>query len=310
MPWVTSNIYPSSSAFYSPVTACPTSWTPVATHTTGVDQWVTGETALQCCPDGFVGDGGSGCRPGSSGSWPVVECGEADEDENELKTYSAAAWPSTAIASITALQLRYQASDIGSVSTTSGAPTSTGSNGEGGSGNGGGGLSTAAIAAIATVIPLVFIIGALAAFFLWRRRKHRKQAVALLASKSLLDEKAGRPPGSLEAVSKSDLKNSATGIGGGTTIAAVNKDSSPHETPEWNAELDASEAERQRLMSPTSTVPVSATSTGDGSEAAELGGMARVRRKPIQPVELDSTPMTAEVGDAYIPYRAGGVEER
>lgn len=306
MPWVTPNVYPSSSAFYSPATACPTSWTAVATQTSGTDQWVDGETALSCCPDGYDSDGRNGCRPGANGVYPVVVCGEADADENELQTYTGGAWPATAIASISALRLRYQASDIGSGSATSGSSSATDSSRSGGNTTDSG-LSTGATAAIATVIPLGIIIAALVAFLFWRRRKHRKTAAAL-ASQNLVNDKAAHSPAGYNAAGSAyhpvpgDSKTAHL-----TPVAAASGPrTSHHETPEWNAELDASEAERQRLVSPTVAPPASAT---DGSVgASELGGLARVQRKPIAPVEMDGTPVRAEVGDAYIPYRLGREE--
>jgi len=78
--------------------------------------------------------------------------------------------------------------------------------------------------------------------------------------------------------------------------AAVHQSTSNvHETPEWNAEMDATEAERERLV----------TSHYESGDAVELGGTLRVARKPIPPVEIDGVPVRAEVGDAYIPYRPG-----
>ncbi|KAF1940865.1 hypothetical protein EJ02DRAFT_455663 [Clathrospora elynae] len=299
MPWVTSNIYPSPSAFYSPATACPDSWTAVATQTSGGD-WIKGETALQCCPGGFDSDGGSGCRPGSGESWPVVECGEADAEENKMRTYVGVSWPAGVTASVGALQLRYQGSDVRSVNPTDSSPAETGRSGSGsesGEGGGEGGLSTGTIAGIAIAITLVLIIGALAAFLLWRRRKHRK--TALLASKGPGGEKAGRgASGSVQStahhsIAKAPIEVTAAGTG-----------RVQYETPEWNVEMDATEAERQKLVTAYHT-PISASTADSGTKAAELGGMARVARKPIAPVEIDSTPVIPEVGDAYIPYRPG-----
>ncbi|KAL6707199.1 hypothetical protein ACN47E_004746 [Coniothyrium glycines] len=332
MPWVTSNIYPSPSAFYSPATACPESWTAVATQTSGSVQWLDGETALNCCPNGFESDGGTGCRQGNSGTWPVVECGEADAEENNLRTYTGGAWPAAATPSITALQLRYQGSDIGSASATSSSPSSTGSS----TGNNvsGSGLSAGAIAAIATVIPLALIIGALAAFFLYRRRRNRKLA-ATHANQSPT-EKSSRPPSSSEnayayhsLASSKDAGHASTpatttNSNPAAAAAAAAAPAAPltaaahrpdyhapaHETPEWNAELDSLEPERQRLVSSTASPPSTPAPTASAapqhSNASELGGLARVPRKPIAPVEIDSTPVIPEVGDAYIAYRVGG----
>jgi hypothetical protein len=315
MPWVTSGISPSPSAFYSPATACPDSWTPVATQMSASsqndgDRWIDGEVGLQCCPNGMVGDGATGCRPGSSGSWPVVECGEADAEENEQRTYNGASWPASATPSIIALQLRYQPSDVGSANPTA-SSTSASETGAGGSegskdGGEGGGLSTGATAAIATVIPLVLIIGALAAFLLWRRKKNRK--AALVAGKEHADEKAGRPSGSVTGTT-----HHAVAAGSDLKAPFATAPTSHHETPEWNVEMDATEAERQKLVGPYQSPisatsfqsPVSASTAGNPSDAAELGGVARLPRKPIAPVEIDSTEVRAEVGDAYIPYRPG-----
>lgn len=318
MPWVTSNSYPSESAFYSPATACPDSWSAVATQVAengegSDDRWIDGEIGLQCCPEGFQADGRRGCRPGGSGSWPVVECGEADEEENELRTYDATSWPTSATPSVTALMLRYQPSDTGSAGMTASQASETGSSATGGSGSdngngigsGGsddGGLSTGATAAIATIIPLVLIIGAIAGFFLWRHKKNRNAAAALAAQNSG-DEKAGPPSGSVAAASPTTHHS----ISKGTAAAYVAGSSqTPHETPEWNIEMDATEAERQKLVNPFEAQ--SAAGSDGRGEAVELAGMVRVPRKPIAPVELDGTSAVAEVGDAYIPYRPGAEE--
>lgn len=281
MPWVTSNIYPSTSAFYSPATACPTSWTAVATQTSGstAEQWVDGETAISCCPSGFQSDGGSGCRPGSQGNWTVVECGDADADENELKTYAAAAWPATATASVSALHIRYQASDIASASATAASASSSASNGGGG---GSKGLSTGVTAAIAAVAAIVFLAGVLGVFLLWRRRRHQKAAAAS-ASDGLAGEKGGQA-----GISRAYM--GAAGLRGGASPGG----SSSNETPEWNAELDASELDQQRLVS---AARMSAMSYESG-EPSELGGISR---KPISPVEIDGKPVTAELEDTYVP---------
>lgn len=317
MPWVTSNVYPSPSAFYSPATACPAKWTAVATQTAangeGSDnRWIDGEIGLQCCPDGFQADGRDGCRPEGSGRFPVVECGEADAEENELRTYDGGAWPATATPSITALHLRYQPSDTGgtnsptasSTEATSTGATSSQSPGGGSGGDSGNGISTGAIAAIATIIPLVIIIGALAMFLLWRRKK--KNGKAAIALKNLGDEKDDYPLRSVD-----DTANQAAStrhdMPKGTTAAAYYTGSSqhPHETPEWNVEMDAVEAERLKVTGTSAQQSSSPVSPESGVEATELAGLARVPRKPIAPIELDSTPVIPEVGDAYIPYRPG-----
>jgi hypothetical protein len=38
---------------------------------------------------------------------------------------------------------------------------------------------------------------------------------------------------------------------------------------------------------------------------SELGGMGRVARKPVVPVEMEGSSVPVEVGDAYIAYRPG-----
>jgi hypothetical protein len=321
MPWVTPNIYPNTAAFYSPATACPTSWAAVSTATSG-NQWVNGETGLTCCPPGFEGDGRGGCKVGTA-TYPAVECGEADAEENNNRVYTSGQLPPRATASITALKLRYQASDIGSASATRSSPANTGSgsNGNGSGNTGGGGLSTGAKAAIGTVIPLVFIIGAFAFALLWRRRKQKKAAMALAARNA--DEKDTRTSGSVTDTAYHPHPQSAAFVdskhpplAAGVAAAGHPHRSEPHinanETPEWNVEMDATEAERQGLVAnqyqsssatPSSAVPNSALS--NEPDTSELAGTARMQRKPIAPVEMDGTGVRAEVGDAYIPYRPG-----
>ncbi|KAF2833988.1 hypothetical protein CC86DRAFT_17873 [Ophiobolus disseminans] len=301
MPWVTPNVYPSSGAFYSPATACPSSWSAVSTATSG-DQWASGETALTCCPSGFEGDGRGGCRVGSTGTFPVVQCGEADAEENENRIYTAGQWPATATPSITALHLRYRASDIGSASATGTSPSNTGgSENSNANGAGNGGLSTGAKAAIGTVIPLIFILSALAFLLLWRRRKQKKSVLAL-AARNMTDSKPSSAPASSHGSSYPPPAHEPKNMLSGAAIAP-NGTTNVHETPEWNVEMDATDAERQALVS-NRYERVSANSHGNG--ASELGGLARVPRKPIAPVEMDGTGVRAEVGDAYIPYRPGG----
>jgi hypothetical protein len=303
MPWVTPNVYPNSAAFYSPVTACPTSWTAVSTATTG-DQWVTGEKGLVCCPTGFEGDRRGGCKPGTSGTFPVVQCGDADAEENENRVYTAGTWPATVTANVTALQLRYRETDVGSASTSSGGSSLSSSVGpSNGNDSERSGLSIGVKAAIGTIIPIILIIAALSFVLLWRRRKRKKASMALVA-KNMEDGKRGRSPRSLEVLQPHthllDTKDPDTTAAG--AVAATHRvNSNLHETPEWNVELDVTEAKHQHLISARSLTGL-ASSRG-GQEANELSGLARVPRKPIQPVEIDSTPVLAEVGDAYIPYR-------
>lgn len=299
MPWVTPNVYPNPTAFYSPATACPTSWAAVSTMTTG-DQWVTGEKGLACCPAGLEGDGRGGCKIGNSGMWPVVECGEADAEENENRIYAAGQWPASATVSIPALHLRYQASDIGLPSATGSLQPSTASTT--GSAHGSGGLSTAAKAAIGTVIPLIFILAALAFFILWRRRKQKK---ARVIGANLVTEKSTAQSDSSRDSSHQQTPYFVKGSTPSGATTAHSNSPGTHETPEWNVEMDATDGERQPLVSGLKA-PVTNETSGD-TDVSELGGLARLKRKPIPPVEIDSTPVVAEVGDAYIPYRPEAV---
>lgn len=302
MPWVTPNVYPNPTAFFSPATACPSAWSAVSTATSG-EQWVSGETGLSCCPQGFEGDGRGGCRVGNSGTFPVVECGEADAEENENRVYTAGQFPAGVTPAVRPLMLRYRASDVAEGRAS---PGSTGpSSGGNGSGNGGsgGGLSTGAKAAIGTAIPLFFIIGALALLMFYRRRKHKKDAMAL-AAKNMAEEKASPPPPSHSSHAPASDSKYIPAVAAGHH-ALSNSHAPPHHTPEWNTELDATEAERQKLVPQYAQYdPTSATS--HGTDASELGGIARMQRKPIAPVEIDGRSVRAEVGDAYIPYRLGG----
>ncbi|KZM20118.1 uncharacterized protein EKO05_0007472 [Ascochyta rabiei] len=309
LPWATSGV-PSSAAFYSPATACPTSWTAVATRTAaeGANDWTDGETAIECCPQGFVGGTGGMCNPGSSGTTPVVRCGEADAEENVNLVYTAGSWPASVTARVTALQLRYQPTDIESSASLTGSSSgstsaSTGSSSPGAGNSVGGGLSTGAKAAIGTVVPLVFILGTLAAFLLWRRRRHRKAAVAL--SKDVGDGHEAKQ--SYKAVAQSPYNDAKSGPNMLPVAAVAGATQNvQHEAPEWNAELDATEAERRRYMAVQGSLfPATASGAGDAassggvSEANELGGMIRMNRKPVAPAELDSTPLTMEMdGDA------------
>lgn len=224
---------------------------------------------------------------------PVVRCGEADAEENENAVYTAGSWPASASAQVTALQLRFQPSDVGvTASATGSSSSSTSTSGSTGSGNETSGLSTGVKAAIGTTIPLVFILGALAAFLLWRRRKHRSAAKL---SRDLGDGHETKQ--SYEEVPQQTYMDNK-----GMSAAAVPgvPKHDHHETPEWNAELDATEAERRRYMAVQGSLfpPVNggqAASPGGASEASELGGMMRVGRKPVAPVELDSMPVTMEL---------------
>lgn len=310
MPWVTPGIYPATDAFYSPATACPDAWTAVSTSTAGTNQWIDGETAIICCPSGFEGNGSGGCQPGSSGVWPVVECGDADEEENESRTYSGAAWPTGVTNSIIALELRHQATDLASnsqtasgsgASNTSGLPTSTGAVAGNGTanGNGSGGLTTGAKAAIGTVVPVTFLLGALACYLLWRRRRARNAASG---------EERGDGHGAPEVAYAKAGSMSPTSPTSPSTVASkpIGATGNQAETPEWNAEMDARETERYRAYQPPRSEAISgsgdaATAVAGGEIPAnnnapsELAGMARKARKPLPVYEIDGTERSAEL---------------
>jgi hypothetical protein len=327
LPWLAGSATPASNAFYSPVTACPPSWSAVATQTSGLAQAVDGETALSCCPNGFEDGGGGVCKPASTGSFAVVECGEADAEENESRTYAGASWPASATISIPALQLRFRAEDLGDASTTGTATSSStpsGSNTSGGDagGGGGGGLSPGVKAAIGTVIPLAIIMFALAAFLLWRRRRHNK-AVAL-------NEKAFAEPGTYSdtkpmavgVTAGSSQHSNAGGAAAGTshqpyavgaaagtshdrhavgTAAGTSHRLSAEETPEWNTELEATEAQHQRAVAPAATA---AHASAAHPSASELGGLARKPRKPVPAVEMEGSAVPVEMDvSRYMAYQ-------
>ncbi|CAG5182414.1 uncharacterized protein ALTATR162_LOCUS10149 [Alternaria atra] len=148
------------------------------------------------------------------------------------------------------------------------------------------------------------IIGAFAMFLLWRRKKKNNKAA--IALKDLGDEKDDYPLRSVDDTANQAASTHHDMPKGTATVAYYTSSSQyPHEIPEWNVEMDATEAERQRVAGTPAYQAPSPVSPESGVEAAELAGMARVPRKPIAPVELDSTPVIPEVGDAYIPYRPG-----
>jgi hypothetical protein len=241
------------------------------------------------------------CKPASTGTFAVVECGDADAEENESRTYAGASWPASATVSVPALQVRFRAEDSGDARTTGTATSSSkpsGSNkdgGDAGSGGSGGGLSAGVKAAIGTVIPLVFITLALAVFLLWRRRRHNK-AVAQ-------NEKAFAESGTY-----SDTKPNDIGAAAGTSHRPSVK-----ETPEWNTELEATEAQRQSAAAPVAAVaPVTAVSpvTAAAPAAAahistsELGGLARKPRKPVPAIEMEGSAVPAEMDvSRYMAYQ-------
>lgn len=76
-----------------------------------------------------------------------------------------------------------------------------------------------------------------------------------------------------------------------------------HETPEWNAEMHATDTERNQLLTSRSAEAV--VSTEARGEAAELEGVMSVPRNRIAPVEIDGVHIVPDIGNAYIPYRPG-----
>ena len=266
------------------------------------DQWIDGETVLSCCPSGFVGDNTGACSPGSSGTWPVVQCGEADAEENELRTYTAGSWPAGATARVPVLQLRFQATDTGGAPS---ATSSSSSNSKNTNNKPTSGLSIAAKAALGTVLPLVFLLSALFLFLLWRRRKTRAASAAKAAEEEHLYPK----PAHLDSATTATAVYPYPGGGGATNplapsgayahpqLSTVPGTALPlHETPEWNVEMDAVEAERRQYVAVQESVfPAAATVMEKREvEVAELGGLARVARKPVAPVEIDSEPWRGE----------------
>lgn len=285
LPWLADSTAPPSNAFHSPATACPPAWTAVATQTTGLEQSVDGETALSCCPNGFEDGGGGVCKPASTGTFAIVECGDADEEENESRTYSGARWPADATVSVPALQLRFQSSDLGSASatgtsTSTSTGTSSGTNkptGTGANEGGAGGMSTGTKAAIGTVIPIALLAIALAAFLLWRRRRSR--AIARQNEKPISEAKSRLEPSS-----------DSEGFIGRPTM-----NSDARETPEWNTELAATEAQHRETAGLTAdTAP---------SPASELGGMIRRPRKPVPAAELDGAPVAEMDVSRYMAFQ-------
>ncbi|KAF2445568.1 hypothetical protein P171DRAFT_267900 [Karstenula rhodostoma CBS 690.94] len=300
LPWLASAT-PASNAFYSPATACPPSWSAVATQTSGLAQAVEGETALSCCPNGFE-DGGSGvCKPANTGIFAVVQCGEADAEENESRTYAGASWPASATVSVPALQLRFRAVDASSTgsrttsastsasASASGTPSGTNTTEE--EAGGGGGLSIGAKAAIGVVIPLAFILLALGIFFLWRRRRHNKAVER--------HEEAFTEMKPYSDTTSPNIIESTSGI---------SQHHNANETPEWNTELEATEAQRQRDAVPA-TVPAAVPTAVPAASAAqspvsELGGLARKPRKPVPAVEMEGSPIAAEMDvSKYMAYQ-------
>jgi hypothetical protein len=295
MPWVTLGVFPATNAFYSPASACPDAWTAVATQTSGTD-WLEGETELTCCPSGFEGNNNGDCSPASSASFPVVECGEADAEENEFRTYVGGAWPASATVSVAALQLRYGGTGAVITGTTGSenSPSSTGgtssSDSNNGNNNGNGdrgssGLSTGAKAAIGTVIPLVFLLGALALFIFWRRRKAYKAG------------KATKWLGSIEPkpgpVARSEFLNSTSPVVGAGRPGR--RTDTAHETPEWNVEMDARETERYHAYRPVPESDASGAMDDELRNPSELDGAAKQRRKPLPSYEIDGMERVAEL---------------
>lgn len=147
------------------------------TQTSALAQAIPGETGLSCCPNGFDDDGGGTCKPASTGTCQVVECGDADAEENNSRTFMGANWLASATLGVQALQVRFRAEDKGAagstgspLSSTSGTPSPTST----GESTPSAGLSTGAKAAIGAVVPIAFSLLVLAMFFLYRSRKHNK----------------------------------------------------------------------------------------------------------------------------------------
>lgn len=334
LPWLASATA-ASNAFYSPATACPPSWKAIATQTSGLAQAVAGETALSCCPNGFE-DGGRGmCKPASTGTFAVVECGEADAEENESRTYAGASWPARATVSVPALQLRFRAEDTRDASSTttetaSGTPSGTSSSG----GKSGGGLSTGAKAAIGVVVPLVFILLALAIFLLWQRRRRNKAVdqhdEALAETKAYSDTSAGVAgsttgtsphPGVVGSTAATSPHPSVVGSTVGTSQhphavgSTVEPSQQPHvvgstvgtsQYPHVTGSAVATSQHPHAVETPEWNMELEATETQRQRAAAptasaaqpsvsELGGLMRKPRKPVPAVEMEGSPAPAEM---------------
>lgn len=203
----------------------------------------------------------------------MVQCGDADEEENEIKMFEGARWPAEMKIEIPALMLRYRESDANATRPAGNSSVGSQNNNDDSSGA----LSTGAIAAIATAIP-VFVIATIAAAFLLWRRKRKRDAAALDAA----TVKTSRPSGSI------DISSPISELGSPATYAAVGS-AKRHETPEWNNEMEDTGGARYHHH--------------HHQQPAELMGFAR----PV-PVELDGTPVLAEVGDSHVPYRPGAGE--
>jgi hypothetical protein len=156
----------------------------------------------------------------------------------------------------------------------------------------------------------VFLLAALAFALLYRRRKQKNTALALAAKNASFEKTTPPVHAPLQSAYARGAKGAA--VAGArvqrphaNTYTNNTTDSTTTnlaETPEWNIEMDATSSERHPLVPrPSDHTPPSAA-----PDASELGGMARVPRKQIAPVELDGSEVRAEVGDAYIPYRPAG----
>ena len=212
---------------------------------------------LQCCPLGFEAHGATACGIGAEGKWPVVQCGEADAEENELRTYDAAAGSAGAKPTVTALMLRYRSGDVEPGASETGNVGSA----SGGGGHGGG-MSTGAVAAVATVIPLAVIVAAIVAWIVWRRKRRRSHLAPLNTS----SEKGESSSDSMDDVANAGFKGTAA-----TYMVDSSPFQYPHETPEWNAEMDATDTERKQLVTSSSRGAEAAVGVEATREAAELG---------------------------------------
>jgi hypothetical protein len=202
-PWSASAPAIDERLFWSPAIACPQGWilstmrtTPDSPRATDGDaEWISGETAITCCPSGFGGWDASGrCRWEGSTTYSNTPCmsGNSAVKTATLSTQSTTSRP-TLFAS--KLRLRYQQSDLTQPPQgTPNGPNDTNENG---------GLSIGAKAAIGAVVPIV-IITLVIGLLVFRQRRNRRQSSerpevktstnTMLPSKAELDANTSEQP--------------------------------------------------------------------------------------------------------------------
>ncbi|TDZ13680.1 hypothetical protein Cob_v013158 [Colletotrichum orbiculare MAFF 240422] len=203
MPTSWKQVYEYSWGFYSPG-ICPSGYTEgCAFPTTRASRSngnvylggpvIEGETARLCCPTGHT------CYSGSD--WPYSKCLSTVPTTSYFNSMNE---PTSALATVFAVQVRWQASDLSNLETdptvpgatytgprsTSGASATVSGTDGGGSGagfatatatatpegsGGGGGISVAATVGIAVGAVVGTLVLALVAFMIWWRRRRRRE---------------------------------------------------------------------------------------------------------------------------------------